>query len=241
MFPHHECEIAQSVAANGKDHVKYWMHNNMITIDGQKMARSLNNFITLRELFSGDHERLEKAYSPMNIRFFILQAHYGGTLDFSNEALQASEKGMIRLMKAIAAMYEIKQGNTTSFDFNTIAEKCFEALNDDLNTPLAIAQLFEGVRFINLLLEGKESITDKDLLSFKNFMNTVTKDILGLKEETAGQTSDNEEELLRLILDLRLEARKNKDFKTSDVIRDRLAELGIALKDTKEGTKWEKT
>ena len=240
MFPHHECEIAQSVAANGHEHVKYWVHNNMITIDGQKMARSLNNFITLRELFAGTHEKLARAYSPMNIRFFILQAHYRSTLDFSNEALEASEKGMIRLMNAIELIEEIKPSNTSSFDIKDIITKCFVALNDDMNTPIAIAQLFEGVRFINLLSEGKESLTPEDLETFRHFILSVTKDILGIKPDETVQNSDNEEKLIQLIINLRLEARKNKDFKTSDIIRDRLTELGISLKDTSDGTKWEK-
>lgn len=241
MFPHHECEIAQSVAANGHEHVKYWVHNNMITIDGQKMARSLNNFITLREMFSGKHKKLTRAYSPMNIRFFILQAHYRSTLDFSNEALQASEKGMIRLMKALDLLEEIKPLETSSFDYKPIIRKCYAALNDDMNTPIAIAQLFEGVKYINLLSEGKESLHANDLGSFKDFMNTVTKDILGIQQELSSkQDSDSEDKLIQMILEMRLKARKNKDFKTSDFIRDRLSELGISLKDTSDGTKWEK-
>lgn len=241
MFPHHECEIAQTVAAQGHEHVKYWIHNNMITIDGQKMARSLNNFITLRELFTGSHKKLTRAYSPMNVRFFILQAHYRSTLDFSNEALQASEKGMIRLVKAIETLENIKASGTSSFEFNDIIKKCYDAFNDDMNTPIAIAQLFEGVKYINLLAEGKETLSAKDLKSFRHFMTSVTNDILGIKQEISGQDSDNEEKLIQMIIELRLEARKNKDFQTSDIIRDRLAEMGIFLKDTSEGTKWEKS
>jgi len=240
MFPHHECEIAQTVAAQGHEHVRYWVHNNMITIDGQKMARSLNNFITLRELFAGSHKKLTRAYSPMNIRFFILQAHYRSTLDFSNEALQASEKGMMRLMKAMETLEVIKASDNSSFELKDIIKKCYDALNDDMNTPIAIAQLFEGVKFINLLSERKETLSAKDLETFKHFMTSVTNDILGLKQEITGQNSDNEKKLIQLIINLRLEARKNKDFETSDIIRDRLAEMGISLKDTSEGTKWEK-
>jgi len=241
LFPHHECEIAQSVAANGHEHVRYWMHNNMITIDGQKMARSLNNFITLRELFTGTHKKLTRAYSPMNIRFFILQAHYRSTLDFSNEALQAAEKGMLRLLKGIENLDSLSPSSSSSIKIQAIIDTCFEALNDDLNTPIAIAQLFEGVKLINLLYEGKETLTSKDLISLKHFMTTVTNDILGVTKETAEQNSDNEEKLMQLILKLRLEARKKKDFETSDIIRDRLAKIGITLKDTKEGTNWEKS
>ncbi|MBN2522147.1 MAG: cysteine--tRNA ligase [Bacteroidales bacterium] len=241
LFPHHECEIAQSVAANGHEHVRYWMHNNMITIDGQKMARSLNNFITLHELFSGTHKKLTRAYSPMNIRFFILQSHYRSTLDFSNEALQASEKGMIRLMKTLEIMEEIKPASSSSIDVNDIIEKCFQALNDDLNTSIAIAQLFEGVKLINLLNEGKETLAAKDLKIFTHFMNTFTADILGLKEEWTEQKSDEEDKLIQLIIELRLHARGKKDFESSDMIRKRLSEIGITLNDTKEGTKWERS
>jgi cysteinyl-tRNA synthetase len=241
LFPHHECEIAQSVAANGKDHVRYWIHNNMITIDGQKMARSLNNFITLRELFSGDHEKLERAYSPMNIRFFILQAHYRSTLDFSNEALQASEKGMQRLFKALENLDTLKPGSNSSFDISTIMNNCYTALNDDMNTPIAIAQLFEGVRYINLMQEGKESLTNDDLTTFKEFMHTVCGDILGLNQENVDGDSDLEDKLMQLIIDLRFEAREKKDYATSDAIRDKLTEIGISLKDGKDGTTWEKS
>ncbi|MBA7683822.1 Cysteine--tRNA ligase [subsurface metagenome] len=241
LFPHHECEIAQSVAANGKEHVRFWLHNNMITIDGQKMARSLNNFITLRELFSGSHEKLTRAYSPMNIRFFILQAHYRSTLSFSNEALQASERGLLKLIKTLDLLDLIGPSEKSSFDALSIINKCYEALNDDMNTPVAIAQLFDGVKYINLLSEGKEMLTESDLLSFKHFMNTVTKDILGIKKEQKEYHPGLEDELIELIINLRLEARKNKDFKTSDKIRDHLAEMGIVLNDAKDGTKWERS
>ena len=240
LFPHHECEIAQSVAANGKEHVRYWMHNNMITIDGQKMARSLNNFITLRQLFSGDHPKLERAYSPMNIRFFILQAHYRSTLDFSNEALQASEKGMQRLLKALENLDQLQAGKTSSFDFAPLLKNCYDALNDDMNTPIAIAQLFEGVRYINLIQEGAESLSDEDLTTFRVFMHRVSEDILGLKQEDHNRESELAAKLMQLIIDLRLVARENKDYTTSDTIRDKLAKIGIVLKDGKEGTSWEK-
>lgn len=241
IFPHHECEIAQSVAANGEDHVRYWVHNNMITIDGQKMARSLNNFITLRELFTGDHKKLEEAYTPMNIRFFILQAHYRSTLDFSNEALQSSKKGMLRLLKGLENLDQLQAGLNSSFDITPIINSCYQALNDDMNTPIAVAQLFEGVRYINLMQEGTESLTEADLTTFHSFMHHVSEDILGLKQEENQVESDLEEKLLQLIIDLRLEARTRKDYTTSDVIRDRLTHMGISLKDGKEGTSWEKS
>jgi len=240
LFPHHECEIAQSVAANGQEHVKYWMHNNMITIDGQKMARSLNNFITLRELFSGTHEKLTRAYSPMNIRFFILQAHYRSTLDFSNEALQAAEKGLQRLLKAMENLEKLEPGRTSTFDINIFINNCYDALNDDLNTPIAIAQLFEGVKYVNLIQEGSETLADKDLMKFKSFMQHVCGDILGLQQENQDEHDDLDEKLIQLIIELRLIARDKKDYASSDLIRDKLSEIGILLKDGKEGTTWEK-
>ena len=240
IFPHHECEIAQSVAANGKEHVRYWIHNNMITIDGQKMARSLNNFITLNELFTGTHKKLERAYTPMNIRFFILQAHYRSTLDFSNEALQASEKGMQRLLKGMEVLAKLEPSGKSSFQFKDIEEKCNQALNDDFNTPIAISHLFEGVRRINLISEGRETISSDDLAAFRSFMETMVYSVLGLKQTRQADDSGEEELLIDLIIKLRLEARQNKDYRTSDLIRDRMAELGIILKDTKDGTSWEK-
>jgi cysteinyl-tRNA synthetase len=240
LFPHHDCEIAQSVAANGAEHVRYWIHHNMITIDGQKMARSLNNFITLEELFHGNHEKLSKAYSPMNIRFFLLQAHYRSTLDFSNEALQAADKAMQRLLKAIDNLTSVKTSQETSFNYRNIIDSCYQALNDDLNTPIAMAQLFEGVRHINLLTDKKESISTADLQVFGRFMHEMTFDILGLKPAVAPSDSSLEEALIRLIIDTRLEARKKKDFALSDLLRDKLSEIGIALNDTKDGSSWER-
>jgi cysteinyl-tRNA synthetase len=240
LFPHHECEMAQSVAANGKEHVRYWMHNNMITIDGQKMARSLNNFITLRELFSGTHPKLTRAYSPMNIRFFILQAHYRSPLDFSNEALQAAEKGLQRLMKAISLLKTLKPSEKSSFNPDSIISGCFEALNDDLNTPIALAQVFEAVRLVNQVFDKQESLSDEDQQKLLVFMENVVFSILGLTpEETDKNDSSRDKDLIELVIKLRLEARKNKDFATSDLIRDQLASIGIVLKDTKDGTTWE--
>jgi cysteinyl-tRNA synthetase len=240
LFPHHECEIAQSVAANGKEHVRFWVHNNMITIDGQKMARSLNNFITLRELFSGNHPKLERAYSPMNIRFFILQAHYRSTIDFSNDALKAADLAMTKLFKSIETLKKIKPAANSTFDPEVLKKKCLDALNDDLNTAIAIAQLFEGVRLINLMSEGKESLSENDLKQFLGFLETFVYSILGLTNESALENkSSHENDLIQLIINFRLAARKNKDFRTSDVIRDQLAALGIILNDTKDGTSWE--
>lgn len=238
LFPHHECEIAQSVAANGKPSVKYWMHNNMITIEGQKMGKSLGNFITLEELFTGKHAKLEQAYSPMTIRFFILQAHYRSTLDFSNEALQASEKGLSRLFEALENLQNIKAGKESSFDFRSISQNAYLSLLDDLNSPVAIAQLFEAVRYINLLKEGKESLNANDLEEFKKFFSSFMKDILGLCPETKENGGGLSEALIETLLDIRSEAKQNKDFQTADKIRDKLKEIGIELKDGKDGAEW---
>jgi cysteinyl-tRNA synthetase len=191
-FPHHECEIAQSTASLGHETVRYWMHNNMITIDGQKMARSLGNFITLQELFTGKHKLLKQAYSPMTIRFFILQAHYRSTIDFSNEALQASEKGLERLMNAVKTLDELSASDNSTVDISSIKEKCFAALYDDLNSSVAIAHLFDGVRIINSVKAGIEKISALDLAEFKSFYHSMVFDILGLKSEETGGSNQNE-------------------------------------------------
>ncbi|MEN8116976.1 MAG: cysteine--tRNA ligase [Bacteroidota bacterium] len=240
IFPHHECEIAQSTASQGKEAVKYWMHNNMITINGQKMARSLGNFITLLELFTGSHEILEQAYSPMTIRFFILQAHYRSTIDFSNEALQASEKGLERLMSAMKTLEELTVSGTSSVDLKSLKEKCFAALDDDLNSPIAIAHLFDGVKMINSIKAGTEKISANDLEELKSFYNSMVFDILGLKEEEIADSGDNEvlSGAVELLINLRKEAKANKDWATADKIRDDLKALGIELKDTKDGIEW---
>lgn len=239
-FPHHECEIAQSTASLGHETVRYWMHNNMITIDGQKMARSLGNFITLQDLFSGTNKLLKQAYSPMTIRFFILQAHYRSTIDFSNEALQASEKGLERLMNAVKTLNELSTSENSTIDISTLKEKCFAALNDDLNSPIAIAHLFDGVKMINSVKAGTEKISKADLAELKLFYHSMVLDILGLKPE---QTADSgESELLKgtveLLIKLRNEAKANKDWTTSDKIRNELNTLGIEIKDTKDGVEW---
>lgn len=240
MFPHHESEIAQSVAANKKEPVRYWMHNNMITINGQKMGKSLGNFITLEQLFSGSHAALEKAYSPMTIRFFILQAHYRSTLDFSNEALQAAEKGLERLLKAHALIDSLKPSDTSDADIATLQKNCYEAMNDDFNSPIVIANLFEGVRVINSVHNNLEKIDAANLTLLKEVFNTFVMDILGLKAEVKSAADDEKVEgLMQLIINLRKNARAMKDFGTSDQIRDALAGLGISLKDTRDGTTWE--
>jgi cysteinyl-tRNA synthetase len=241
LFPHHECEIAQSVAANGKKPARYWMHNNMITINGQKMGKSLGNFITLEEFFTGNHKTLDKAWSPMTIRFFILQAQYRSTVDFSNEALQAAEKGMERLMEALQQMDKIKAGDKTTFDLSQFKEKCYAALNDDLNSPILIAHLFEGVKAINSALAGKEFFTKEDLDTFHQTMHLFAEDILGLTSETKADAGDSEvlNGVMDLLLNVRQQAKKAKDFDTSDRIRDGLKTLGIEVRDGKDGANWE--
>ena len=239
-FPHHECEIAQSTASLGHESVRYWMHNNMITIDGQKMARSLGNFITLRELFTGSHQLLKQAYSPMTIRFFILQAHYRSTIDFSNDALQASEKGLERLMNAVKSLEEIVPSAQSTVDFSSIKENCFEALSDDLNSPIAIAHLFDGVRIINSVKAGIEQLSAADLADLKAFFNAVVFDILGLETENKSGSGENEllANVVEMLIQLRKEAKANKDWATSDRIRNELNTIGIEIKDTKDGVEW---
>lgn len=240
LFPHHECEIAQSVAANGKESVRFWVHNNMITINGQKMGKSLGNFITLDEFFTGSHAMLEKAYSPMSIRFFILQAHYRSTLDFSNEAVQSAEKGLHRLMGAWKNISKIKPSEKSSWDVTALIAKCYQAMNDDLNTPIAIANLFDGARLINSTAEGSETLCAKDLDSIKNFYSYFITEILGISAlEQADQKAENTAGIIEILLNLRLDAKRSKDFATSDKIRDELAKAGVLVKDRKDGSDWE--
>lgn len=241
LFPHHECEIAQSVAANGKEAVRYWMHNNMITINGQKMGKSLGNFITLEELFTGSHKMLEQVYSPMTIRFFILQAHYRSTLDFSNEALQAAEKGLSRLMAAGRMLGKIKPSANSSVDVSDLSTRAFNALCDDLNSPIAVATLFDWVRIINSLVEGKEQISQADLDVLESTFNTLVFDVLGLIDEQneGSRHAELTGKLIEMLLTMRLQAKTNKDFATSDRIRDELAKLGVTVRDRKDGFDWE--
>jgi len=241
QFPHHECEIAQSTAALGKESVRYWMHNNMITINGQKMARSLGNFITLDQLFSGKHPSLDQAYSPMTVRFFILQAHYRSTVDFSNEALKAAEKGFQRLIKGIETLKKLKPSNESTVDIKELSRKCYEAIDDDLNSPVLLSYLFEGVKYINSISDGTEKLDSSDLESLKKLFNIFVFEILGLKDEAEGST-DNKltDDLVKIIVDLRQYAKNNKDFATSDRIRQELKKAGVILKDLKDGVSWER-
>jgi cysteinyl-tRNA synthetase len=242
IFPHHECEIAQSTVVTGRRHVKYWVHNNMITINGQKMSKSRNNFITLDEVFTGSHVLLEKAYSPMTVRFYILQAHYSSPVDFSNEALKAAEQGLTRLMKAFSAMSRLKPAGSSSVDILTWVEKAYDAMGDDLNCPVVLGYLFEAVRIINSVKDGKEKINQDDLETLRNFMTVFTCDLLGLKLDETEETSDRDlvDKVVRLLLQQRQEAKQRKDYASSDQIRDQLASLGILVKDTRDGAEWER-
>ena len=239
VFPHHEAEIAQSNACNDCNPVNYWMHNNMITIDGKKMGKSLGNFINLEEFFDGSHPKLERAYSPMTIRFFILQAHYRSTVDFSNEALQAAEKGFTKLMNAMETLGQLSASDTSTYDVNELEEKCYTAMDDDFNTPILIAHLFDGVRIINSVKDEKESLNATDLEKMKSIFNSFVTDILGLISAKESSGNDLTNEVMELVLQLRGNAKKNKDFGTADLIRDELGKVGIQIKDGKEGSSWE--
>lgn len=238
LFPHHESEIAQSVCAFDCEPAKYWLHNNMITIGGQKMGKSLGNFITLSEFFSGNHQKLDKAYSPMTIRFFILQAHYRSTLDFSNEALAAAEKGMKKMFEAQKKIDVLPVADKTSVDFEGVFKKCVEAMCDDFNTPVAIANMFEVCRLINLVADKKETISQADKDALKENFAIVFNDILGMKGEQTDNSLNVIESLMEVILSLRSEARANKDWAKSDLIRDELSKAGITIKDGKDGASW---
>ena len=238
-FPHHECEIAQGEAATGKNPVNYWMHANMLTLNGKKMAKSTGNNILPNEIFTGDNPNLEKGFAPSVARFFMLQAHYRSILDFSNEALMASEKGFNRLMDAFHLLEELPVSEITSFDLDQWKQKCYDAMNDDFNSPILIAQLFEAVKQINVLKEGKAKITSEDLEKLKKMMSAFIFDVLGLVDTAQAADDDAGKKLagtIDLLIKLRAEARANKDFALSDKIRDELIELGIQLKDGKEGT-----
>jgi cysteinyl-tRNA synthetase len=239
IFPHHECEIAQAVASQGDDMVHYWVHNNMITNNGQKMSKSLGNFITLEEFFTGNHPLLTQSYSPMTIRFFILQAHYRSTVDFSNEALQAAEKGLERLFEAGARLQNLKPSNETTVDIRDLRERCDEAMSDDLNTPILISHLFDAGRAINTVHDGNGTVSASDLEELKTVFGLYLRDILGLQAET--QSNANEEayrKAVDLLLSIRQQAKANKDWATSDRIRNEMSEIGFKVKDTKEGFEW---
>ncbi len=242
MFPHHECEIAQSVAAQGHEAVKYWMHNNMITINGKKMGKSYKNFITLEQFFKGDHPLLTQAYSPMVIRFFILQAQYRSTVDFSNEALQASEKALEKMLDIYRRLQALKPSEKSSVEVPDFAAKCYEAMDDDLNTPMVIAYLFEAGKIINQAADGAITLDEADIERLKALFHTFLIEILGIKADEADAASDDNTQAYAGAVDLLMEIRSNakaaKDWTTSDLIRDRLAALGFNVKDTKNGVEW---
>ena len=239
MFPHHECEIAQNKAGLGKDSVKYWMHNNMITINGQKMGKSLGNFITLDDFFTGNHPLLTKAFSPMTVRFFILQAQYRSTVDFSSAALEASEKGLSRLMEGYDRLLKLTASTASTVDTAGLRTKCEEAMNDDLNTPIVISHLFDALKAINLVHDGKETINAIELDELKAVFNLYVNDILGLKYESETSTGNEAyKKAINLLLNMRLDAKRNKDWATSDKIRNELTAFGFEIKDTKDGFEW---
>ena len=239
LFPHHESEIAQSKGSCGKAPVKYWMHNNMITINGQKMGKSLGNFITLKQFFTGDHKLLEKAYSPMAIRFFILQAHYRSTLDFSNEGLIAAEKAFQRIINAMDTLEKLNPSASSTSSVADLEQKCFDAMNDDLNTAIVLSHLFEAVRIINSTNAGTETLTVEDIDKLKSLMKLFVFDILGLKREEK-KSDEDLDGLMNLLLAIRTTAKANKDFSTSDKIRDELTKLNFTIKDGKDGSTWSK-
>ena len=238
LFPHHEAEICQSYAADLCRPANYWVHNNLITIEGQKMGKSLNNFINLQEFFSGKHIKLERSYHPMTIRFFILQAHYRGTIDFSNKALQASEKGLAKLMKAINVLNSLTPSKKSTYNVSELEDKCYAAMDDDFNTPILIAHLFDGVKIINSTKDGKTSLCSSDLKKLKALFDSFVTDILGLVSEKSNSRSEMTNEMMMLILKLRENAKSSKDFATADLIRNELNKLNIQINDGRDGSSW---
>ena len=236
-FPHHECEIAQNEACTGQTPVNYWMHANMLTLNGKKMAKSTGNNILPREILTGDNTILSKAFSASVARFFMLQAHYRSILDFSDDAIVAAEKGYKRLMEAMNALKDITAGTKSTIDIPAWKKLCYDAMNDDFNTPILIAQLFEGVRFINVLKDGKETLNTEDIKSFEKAMHDFVFEVLGLEEEKISDSNNDKlAGTVTMLIEMRRQARDNKNFALSDQIRDQLIALGIQLKDGKEGT-----
>ena len=237
-FPHHECEIAQSKTCSGHDPVNYWMHTNMLLLNGQKMAKSTGNFILPDEILTGNNKILNKAFSASVVRFFNMQANYRSILDFSNDALEASEKGCYKLLESLKTVNNLPTKNNSSVDIISWKQRCYDAMNDDFNTPVLISCLFEGVKIINQIKEEKESITDEELLLLKNTMNSFVYDVLGLQDDVNKQNSDKIDGVVSLLIKLRKEARENRDWALSDQIRDELLAMGIQLKDGREGTSY---
>lgn len=243
-FPHHECEIAQNIGAHGGERpVNYWMHGNMLTVNGRKMAKSEGNGFTPDELITGNHPLLDRGYSAMTVRFFMLQGHYASTLDFSNEALQAAEKGCERLMTAMAklAALPVSDANASEADIPSLLDRCAQAMGDDFNTPILISVLFDGVKLINNVTSGKTAITEAQRQQLQEGLEGYVFDVLGLMvENTANQSGGDEDALMGLLVELRGKAKANKDWATADAIRDTLSELGITIMDGKDGSSWKK-
>lgn len=238
-FPHHECEIAQGTAANGQKPVNYWMHANMLTLNGKKMSKSTGNTLLPEELFSGENEVLGRAYHPIVVRFFMMQAHYASVLDFSAEALNASEKGFTRLMEAVKMIKEVKTNESTSFDVDGLIQKFYDAMNDDFNTPILVAHLFDAAKFIQAVQSGKETISAADREKLSEALNTFVFDILGLTEISEDHSDNGSlDTVMELVLQMRQQARENKDWTTADAIRDKLNEANIVVKDEKDGATW---
>jgi cysteinyl-tRNA synthetase len=244
LFPHHECEIAQNTAVEGQPAVKYWLHNNMITINGQKMGKSLGNFITLEEFFTGNHKALQQAYSPMTIRFFILQAHYRSTVDFSNEALQASGKGLARLLEAASKIAKIQPAATSSVEVKAIRQKCYDAMNDDLNSAVVISHLFDAAGIVNSAIAGNITLTQEDIDELKTVFDIFLFDILGITDENkhgGNRSYEAFSKAMDMLMEIRTEAKANKDWSTSDKIRNELTAAGFDIKDGKNGAEWQLT
>ncbi len=239
-FPHHECEIAQGTAATGKKPVRYWMHANMLTLNGKKMSKSTGNTLLPEELFSGNNEAIGEAYDPIVVRFFMMQAHYASTLDFSADALEAAQKGYNRLMEAIELIEGLEVSETSSTDVVAMTQKFYDAMNDDFNTPILIAHLFDAIKFIHQVASGKETISKKHKNLLSSEINSFVYDVLGLKSINKSEGGDSLEKVMELVLEMRSKARDNKDWDTSDAIRDKLSEANITVKDGKEGATWSK-
>ena len=237
-FPHHECEVAQNKAANGKDPVKYWMHANMLTLNGEKMSKSTGKFFLPAQLLSGETQFLEKAFSPMTVRFFMMQCHYRSTLDFSNDALVGAEKGFKRVLAAIDLLKDIKGSSISTVDVKDLVNRAYDAMNDDFNTPMVVAVLFDAVKEINLLKVGAKTARAEDIESLKKLFNDFLLEIMGIQSEENTSSNDISSSLMQVILDLRKDAKENKNYAMSDKIRDELKALKITVKDTKEGAEW---
>ena len=236
--PHHECEIAQGCASTGKSPVNYWMHGNMLTLNGKKMSKSTGNTLLPNELFNGGSDLLERGYHPMVVRFFTMQAHYRSTLDFTSEALNAAEKGYEKLMDAIKELGTLTTSANSTVDVKSLVASFYDAMNDDFNAPILVANLFEAVKNINAIKEGKASISQADLELLAKEVNAFVFDVLGLAPLSNAGDDSKLEGVMELVLNLRQQARENKDWGTSDKIRDGLAAAGLVLKDGKEGTTW---